>query len=82
MKSIITKYLGPGNVRGSRMKATAAGGCSKTVPYDDALTQDGNHAAAAQALATQLGWRGTWVRGYLEDATVFVLLTGDEAFHV
>jgi len=55
MQAIITKYLGPTNVRGSRIKATCAAG-SLTVSYDDALGSDGNHRAVAEALCVKLGW--------------------------
>ena len=57
MQAIVTKYLGPTNFRGSRVKATCAAG-SLTLSWDDALDVDGNHDAAALALATKLGWRG------------------------
>jgi hypothetical protein len=57
--SIYTKYIGPTNFRGSRIKATASNGAgSLTVSYDHALNVDGNHAAAARALAKKLGWHG------------------------
>ena len=36
MQAIETRYLGPTNTRGSRIKATAAAG-SITIHYDDAL---------------------------------------------
>jgi hypothetical protein len=49
MQAITTKYFGPTNARGSRIKATAERG-SITVPYDHSLTNQANHVAAAQAL--------------------------------
>ena len=55
MQAITTRYHGPTNVRGSRIKATAAAG-SITLGYDHALTLDGNHEAAAKALANKFGW--------------------------
>lgn len=61
MQAIQTKYRGPTNVRGARIKATAQAG-SITVPYDYALGIDENHAAAARALAETLGWWDTTVR--------------------
>lgn len=66
MQAIITKYLGPTNRRGSRIKAT----CNTktiTVEYDDALSLDGNHEAAFRALARHLGWLeyGAWHHGTL-----------------
>ena len=53
MQAIITKYLGPTNTRGSRIKATAWAG-SVTVSYDYSLDTVGNHKAAAQALCDKL----------------------------
>ncbi|MBR52153.1 hypothetical protein CMK19_00110 [Candidatus Poribacteria bacterium] len=51
---IVTKYLGPTDYRGSRIKATHTRDSetkwSKTVGYDSALDSDKNHERAAQAL--------------------------------
>lgn len=83
MQTIVTKYHGPGNVRGSRISARTTSGLSKTVGYDDALSVEANHRAAAKALATKLDWRGTWVEGcYADGQNVYVLLTGEPAFTV
>ena len=72
MQAIQTKYFGPSNVRGSRVKATTAAG-SVTVHWDHALNAEGNHRAAAQALADKFGWSGEWVAGDLPDhTTVYV----------
>lgn len=80
-QAITTKFLGPTNVRGSRVKATAAAG-SITVHWDHALNVDQNHAKAAEALVRKLGWTseraegyaGLWVAGGLpsEEGNVFV----------
>jgi hypothetical protein len=68
MQAIQTEYLGPTNVRGSRVKATAQAG-SITLNWDNALNPDRNHKAAALALATKLGWNyGIWHGGGLPDA--------------
>jgi hypothetical protein len=55
MQAIVTRYLGPTNHRGSRVKAWCEAG-SLTLPWDAALDPDGNHMAAASALFRQLGW--------------------------
>jgi hypothetical protein len=72
-QAITTKYLGPTNSRGSRIKATAAAG-PITIPYDYAGNADSRHAKAAKALALKLGWSGLWVAGGLpsEDGNVYV----------
>ena len=54
-QAIETRYLAPTNSKGGRIKATAWAG-SKIVPYDHALSIEGNHRAAAMALAAKLGW--------------------------
>lgn len=48
--AIVTRYLGPTNTLGGRIKATNG---NKTIrlPYDHRLTPDGNHYAAARKLA-------------------------------
>ena len=49
MQAIETKYLGPTNVRGSRIKASCGRG-SITVSCDDALNTEDAHIAAVDAL--------------------------------
>lgn len=63
-QAITTKFLGPTNSRGSRVKATAEAG-SITVEWDYARGIEGNHARAAHALATKLDWKGGWFGGGL-----------------
>ena len=73
MQAIITKYLGPSNVRGSRIKATCQAG-SVTLTWDDSLNSTANHRAAALALATKLKWDGNWLGGGLPSGeSVWVL---------
>src|SRR5271169_5698843 len=55
MQAIETKYFGPSNVKGSRIKATAMAG-SVTVEYDHALDSEGNHKSAAMALQFKMVW--------------------------
>lgn len=49
MQAILTKYLRPGTVRGSRIKAWCARG-SITIDYPHDLPRDERFAAAARAL--------------------------------
>lgn len=80
MQAIRTKYIGPTNVRGSRVKATAQAG-SITLQWDDRLNADANHAAAAKALATKLGWNyGKWIGGQLPDASTVWVCNSDKAY--
>lgn len=54
-QAIVTKFLGPTNHKGSRIKAKCEAG-QLTVAWDYAKDTGGNHKAAAQALLKQLGW--------------------------
>lgn len=45
--AIVTKFLGPTNNRGSRVKATMPSGKSVTIDWDHALDSEGNHNRAA-----------------------------------
>ncbi len=79
-QAIVTKYLGPTNHRGARVKATAYAS-SVTLPWDDALDVDHNHHAAAHALARKLGWKGQWRCGGMprNDGNCYVI--GAVAFY-
>ena len=72
MQAIQTKYIGPSNVRGSRVSA-ACQAKRIIVEWDDGLNSDDNHAAAARMLAQRLGWDkppyGTLASGCLADGT-------------
>ena len=54
-QAIETKYLGPTNTKGARVKASCQVG-SVTIPWDHALDPVANHAAAARALIRKWGW--------------------------
>lgn len=76
-QAITTKYLPATNVKGSRIKASCQRS-SVTLSWDDSLNIDGNHAAAAQALADKLNWGGEWLGGFDKDNRgVFVMLCED-----
>ncbi len=55
MQAIVTRYFGPTNLRGSRIKATAAAG-SVSIPYPYNLSGQACHRAAANALVEKMGW--------------------------
>lgn len=63
-QAIQTKYLGPTNFRGSRVKASCQAK-SIILAWDNALNSDRNHQRAASMLAHQMGWSGAWVGGAL-----------------
>ena len=55
MQAIETKYFGPTNTRGARVRAAAYAG-KLSVAWDHALSVEDNHAAAAMKFAKKLGW--------------------------
>lgn len=79
-QAIETRYLGPTNTKGGRIKATAWAG-SITVPYDHALSPEKNHAKAAFALIADMGWDGTFAQGgnAKGNGYVFVNVEGADA---
>lgn len=73
-QAIKTKYMGPTNHRGARMKATAEAG-SVIIPYDYALDAVDNHAKAADALQLKWGWTGTLVGGAIDGEYFWVTVS-------
>lgn len=77
-QAIVTKYLGPTNFRGARIRVKAQAG-SITVPWDHALDVAENHEIAARAFAEKWGWLkyGKMHGGALPDDTgyCFVLVS-------
>jgi hypothetical protein len=75
-QAITTRYIGPTNHRGSRVKATAAAG-SIIMGWDSSLGSDENHAKAAEALANKFKWRGAWFGGGMPNGrgNVFVCVS-------
>ena len=80
MQAITTKYFGPTNFRGGRIKASAQRG-SVTVEWDHSLNVDGNHKAAVDALITKFvkedekkygseAGRNPWARPYVMGESV------------
>jgi hypothetical protein len=78
MQAIITKYLGPSNVKGSRIKATAVAG-SVTVPYQHELNNEDAHAYAALAYARKQGWKGELIAGSIEPGGGYVFVFTDSS---
>lgn len=74
-QAISTKFHGPTNSRGSRIIAKCAAG-RLTFDYQHQHNSQMNHDLAAQALATKMGWSGSWVSGGSPDETgsVYVIV--------
>lgn len=53
--AIVTRFHGPTNSRPARISASTDGGRRYTA-WDYGLNADGNHRAAAEALAAERGW--------------------------
>lgn len=64
MLAIHTKYIGPTNTRGSRIKAYTNGGLSVTIAYPYALSYENCHFEAVKALVSKhkLDWDLTDMR--------------------
>lgn len=70
-------------MRGSRVKAQAAGGTSIMLEWDDRFSPSRNHELAAIALCKKLGWKGRFHSGPLRDCSqVWVFDNGSEALEV
>lgn len=80
-QAIETRYFGPGNVRGARVKAYAAAG-SLTLSWDHALNAEDNHRVAAAALCSKYGWHthqfGRLHMGVLPGNRGYVFVFGDD----
>jgi hypothetical protein len=63
-QAIQTKFLGPTNFKGARVKAFAATG-SVTISWDYRLNPEQNHRAAAQVFANRMNLVGAWAAGTL-----------------
>ncbi len=72
-QAIKTKYIGPTNSRGSRVKATCDAG-SITIDWQDELNIDRNHATARDALCVKLGWHQycAWLTGWMDNVAYHV----------
>lgn len=66
MQSIITRYHGATQHRSSRISARTTSGIIKRFGYDYEKSEADNHKRAAEDMARQLGWSGTWHGGALD----------------
>lgn len=77
-QAIKTKYLGPTNYRGARVKASYAAG-SIVINWDYELNVEQNHEKAVKSLIKELGWTGKWVGGFYNNEGYFVqVIKGDK----
>jgi hypothetical protein len=69
MQAIVTKYIGPTNTKGARIKATASSG-SVTVGYHSFDDNECKHRYAAASLCHKLNWGFDHVPGELPDGSM------------
>lgn len=81
MKAIQTRYLGPTNFRGSRIKAWAEGVGSLTIPYPHELSGEAVHRLAAEALCKRQGWPTAIVGGGLPNGDYAFCFLPDYNWH-
>jgi len=76
MQSIVTKFIGPSDIKGARIKATCDAG-SVTIPYPHELGEGAAaHAQAAMALVRKLGWTPTSKEGVHQNGYVGAWASG------
>ena len=70
-QAITTKFLGPTNTKGARVKAFASNARpSVTILWDHAWSSEQNHAFAAKILKERLKWTGDTVAGVLSPSQI------------
>jgi len=72
MKAIITKYMGPTDFKGSRIKAHDDEGHSVTIGYPYELSGEAVYKEAAVALCKKMGWPCELLGGGTKNGYVFV----------
>ncbi len=77
MQAIETKFLGPTNYKGSRIKATCSGG-SLILSRDFDYEISENHKHAAYLLAEQLGWDVFLIGGELKNGNYVWVISGEK----
>ena len=71
MQAITTKYLGPTDTKGSRIKASCEA-WSIAIYYDHEFSASENHDSACKALLSKLEWRGDYIGGGYSNGYIYV----------
>jgi len=74
MKAILTKYLGPTNFKGARIKAYDGDGNSITISFDYGLNSEDRHKKAAVALCEKMDWSADLVGGGIKNGYAFCFI--------
>ena len=75
MQAICTKYIGPSNTRGARIKAYCESGLSVTVPFNHAMSGQAVHFAAVVEFCKRYpnwGPAGTYRAGSIKGGYAWV----------
>ena len=72
MKAIKTKYIGPTNFKGARIKASDCDSNSITIPYPHELDSHQAHMLAAVKLCEKMQWPIKLIQGSLGNDYVHV----------
>lgn len=72
MKAIECKYIGPSNVKGSRIKAYDCDNNSVTIGYPHELSGEEVYKAAAIKLCEKMKWSTDLIGGGTKNGYVFV----------
>jgi hypothetical protein len=74
MKAIRTKYIGPSNVKGSRITATSGERSQRIImSYPSELNSSAAHAKAARTLCDKMNWNGAMIGdGFPDGSMVWV----------
>lgn len=75
-QAIETKYIGPTNHRGARIKATSGSGLTVTVEWNYAANPEENHLVAAKILCAKYGWSADLIGGSTIKGFCFVQKEG------
>ena len=79
MKAIKTEYFGPGDRRGSRIKASDGDKNSVILSCDDSLDMEDNHKVAAYTLCARMGWLpADLIRGSFPKFDVWVFADSED----
>lgn len=78
MTTIITRFVGATNYKGSRIIADAGLKRRITVSFDHASSNP--HRDAAIALCQKFGWTGSLVEGGMERGSAFVFVSDSDTF--
>jgi hypothetical protein len=80
MTTIITRYVGATNYKGSRIIADAGMKRRITVSYPHDSSDP--HRVAALALCAKFGWQGVLVEGGMERGNAYVFLSDSAIVHI